>query len=137
MTLKPPGPTQVLFCVTFLFATVGISLFQGKINADPAGPQIAKLQGTDFLKNGYLPLNFNDYESAFVTLFCILVVNNWFVIVEGFVAVTDQQTGRLFFLAFYLVGVLVLLNVVVAFILDTFIGELEKTRTTRTSSQRT
>ena len=59
------------------------------------------------------------------------VVNNWFVLVEGFVAVSDEWTGRAFFLAFYLVGVLVLLNVVVAFILDAFISELDKTRSLR------
>ena len=127
---------QVLFCVTFFFATLGAALFQGLINADPGAPQLAKLEGTDFYAQGYLPLNFNDYESGFVTLFCVLVVNNWFVLVEGFVAVSDEWTGRAFFLAFYLVGVLVLLNVVVAFILDAFISELDKTRSLRRAASR-
>ena len=125
---------KVLFCLCFLFATVGAALFQGRINCDPHGPEFAKLRPTDFYANGYLPLNFNDYESAFVTLFCILVVNNWFVFVDGFAAVTTVATSRLFFISFYLVGVLVLLNVVVAFILDAFLSELEKTRTTRSRS---
>ncbi|KAH8050130.1 hypothetical protein JL721_11496 [Aureococcus anophagefferens] len=127
---------QVLFCVTFFFATVGAALFQGLINADPGAPQLAQLEGTDFYAQGYLPLNFNDYESGFVALFCVLVVNNWFVLVEGFVAVSDEWTGRAFFLAFYLVGVLVLLNVVVAFILDAFISELDKTRSLRRAASR-
>ena len=122
---------KVLFCVTFFFASVGSGLFAGAINADPAGKQLKALEATDFYKQGYLPLNFNDYESGFVTLFCILVVNNWFVVVEGFVAVSDDFTGRLFFLAFYLIGVLVLLNVVISFILDSFITELDKTRELR------
>ncbi|KAH8058623.1 hypothetical protein JL722_5844 [Aureococcus anophagefferens] len=110
---------QVLFCVTFFFATVGAALFQGLINADPGAPQLAQLEGTDFYAQGYLPLNFNDYESGF-----------------GFVAVSDEWTGRAFFLAFYLVGVLVLLNVVVAFILDAFISELDKTRSLRRAASR-
>ena len=92
---------------------------------------MAKLEKTDYYDAGYLPLNFNDYESAFVTLFCILVVNNWFVVVDGFAAVTTDATARLFFLSFYVVGVLVALNIVVAFVLDNFIVEVEKTRVAR------
>lgn len=125
---------KVLFCLCFLFATVGSALFAGKINADPRGAEIAALRTTDFYKNGYLPINFNDYPSSFVCLFCILVVNNWFVFVDGFAAVTSDSTSRIFFITFYLSGVLVLLNVVVAFILDAFLSELEKTRVTRSRS---
>lgn len=98
---------------------------------DPAGSDLQKLQGTDYLANGYATLNFNDAECSFVTLFCVLVVNNWFVIVDGFAAVSNRDLARVYFLAFYVVGVLLFLNIVVAFILDAFLSEYNKARSSR------
>ena len=76
-------------------------------------------------------MNFNDVESAFVTLFCILVVNNWFVVVDGFAAVASRDVARVYFLSFYVIGVLLFLNIVVAFILDAFLSEYNKARSSR------
>ena len=90
-----------------------------------------KLQGTDYLSSGYATLNFNDVESAFVTLFCVLVVNNWFVVVDGFAAVASRDVARVYFLSFYVIGVLLFLNIVVAFILDAFLSEYNKARSSR------
>ena len=119
---------KVLFCVMYAFAILGVQLFGGLVNTDANAPQLEKLKATEtFFDSGYAPLNFNDFEGSFVVLFCVLVVNNWFVIVEGFVAVTSKW-ARLYFIFFYLIGVLVCLNVVIAFILDTFVIEFEKTR---------
>mmetsp|Transcript_24918 Transcript_24918/g.80641 ORF Transcript_24918/g.80641 Transcript_24918/m.80641 type:complete len:738 (-) Transcript_24918:300-2513(-) len=115
---------KFLFCATFFAAVVGMALFGGAINT---GPNLDKLKGTGFYEAGYAPLNFNDLWSAFVTLFAILVVNNWQVVVEGFVAVAGVQ-ARLFFIAFYSAGVLIGVNLAVAFIIDTFSAEFEKTK---------
>jgi len=46
---------------------------------------------------GYWDLNFNDYASGFVTLFCALHVSDWDVITSGFSAVTSDANGRVFF----------------------------------------
>ena len=70
-------------------------------------------------------------EAALWTLFCILVVNNWFVVVEGFAAVADRDVARVYFLSFYVIGVLLFLNIVVAFILDAFLSEYNKARSSR------
>ena len=63
-------------------------------------------------------------------------MNNWFEIVDGFAAVTHRDLARLFFVAFYGVGVLLFLNIVVAFILDAFLGEYTKARAERTLKRR-
>ena len=47
------------------------------------------------------------------------VLNNWTVITEGFVAVTSS-VARIFFAAFYVAGVLICLNLLVAFAIDAF-----------------
>jgi len=41
---------------------------------------------------------------SFVTLFELMVVNNWFVIMDGFVAVTNDW-ARLYFMLFYICAV--------------------------------
>ena len=53
-----------------------------------------------------------------VVCFELLVVNNWFVTCDGFVAVTGTVWTRVYFYAFYIVGVSIILNVAVAFIMD-------------------
>ena len=45
--------------------------------------------------------NFDNILRSMVTLFELTVINNWFVIMEGFVFVTNDWT-RLFFMSFYL-----------------------------------
>merc|ERR1711939_826116 len=36
----------------------------------------------------YFPMNFNDLPSAMVTLYALMVVNNWFIMMDGYVAAT-------------------------------------------------
>lgn len=46
------------------------------------------LPNTDFDGSDYYPLTFNDFASSMVTLFTLLMVANWSVILEGYVAAT-------------------------------------------------
>lgn len=57
--------------------------------------------------------------SGFVTLFELLVVNNWNVITSGYEAVLGP-TARFYFALFFTVGVVLGLNICVAFVLDTY-----------------
>jgi len=71
--------------------------------------------------------NFNDFGSACVTLFELLVVNNWQVLMGGFVAVRGTQ-ARVFFITFYTIAVVMVLNLIVAFVLDAFFRKEEQQR---------
>jgi two pore calcium channel protein len=113
---------RLLFCVFFLYSVLGMHIFGGLITTNPADPNYAKLNATDYGQSGYYPNNFNDMWSGFVTLFELLVVNNWFEVVDGFVAVTAIE-ARWYFISFYVLGVLVCFNIVVASVLDTFSDE--------------
>eukprot|EP00117_Sycon_ciliatum_P038382 scpid34018/ scgid28531/ Two pore calcium channel protein 1; Voltage-dependent calcium channel protein TPC1 len=66
--------------------------------------------------------NFDNIVSSYVVLFELMVVNNWHVTMQGAVSSTPSQTvaTRAFFIIFYLVAVVIVTNVVVAFILDAF-----------------
>lgn len=75
-----------------------------------------------FGKSHYWNLNFNTFGASHVVLFYLMIVNNWPVVMEGYVAVAGFS-ARLFFYAWYMVIVLVVLNIVLAFLLDAFAAQ--------------
>lgn len=97
--------------------------YQTPMDTHPAHNTIvlkaAKLEASPFGQANYYPNNFNDMASGLVTLFELLVVNNWFVISSGYEAVLGSNV-RWYFVFFYSVGVILGLNVCVAFVLDTY-----------------
>ncbi|GMH87273.1 hypothetical protein TL16_g10804 [Triparma laevis f. inornata] len=115
---------RVLLCTFYLFSCLGVEIFGGLITTDTSSPYYAALKDTDYFVNNYFPNNFNDFLSSFVTLFELMVVNNWIVICDGFTAVTSEY-ARFYFVAFHVVGVCVVNNLVVSVILDCFMAEFE------------
>ncbi|EQC40820.1 hypothetical protein SDRG_01888 [Saprolegnia diclina VS20] len=118
LRLLPVGKSLllVLFCNMNLFAALGHVLFGGKITPNR---MTSEFPASSYTTSGYAANNFNDIPSGMVTLFELLVVNNWFVIAEGHVLVTSIY-ARFFFIAFWLLGVILTLNLFVASILDAF-----------------
>ena len=57
-----------------------------------------------------LSVNFNNLANAFVTLFTLMVVNQWHIIANGFVLVTNKW-ARLYFISFHMVVVILVLNI--------------------------
>ena len=72
--------------------------------------------------------------SGFVVIFELLVVNNWYVIAGGFEAVNSVVVVRIFFAVVYVLGVLVCVNIVVAFCLDAFYKTQTQMKEMRASS---
>lgn len=71
--------------------------------------------------------NFDSLTNSYITLFELMVVNNWFVIMDGVAAATNDWS-RVYFFTFYIVIVVVVINVVVAFILETFLSRMHVER---------
>jgi len=70
-------------------------------------------------------MNFNDFLSAFITLFALMIVNNWLDIVEVFVDVmgsngVQNHWVKWYFIGFYYFSVVVGINIVVAFAIDMY-----------------
>ena len=67
-------------------------------------------------------MNFNDFPSAFVVLFQQMVVNNWFVVVNMYAELYPKYTVlvRLFFVVFWIVVVLLLMNIMIAIVLEIY-----------------
>jgi len=115
---------RMLFFVALLFSIVGVACFGGKVSG-----KSASVAGTPFdPANGaysYMPMNFNDVPSGLVVLFALLVLNNWFVFCDQFVAASGTEWTRVFFVCWWIIGVCCLLNVLVAFVLEVFVSEFQ------------
>ena len=100
----------LLLVTYYLFSIIGMAAFGGKIYQGAPG-----LNETAFGQQHYEALNFNDFPSSMVTLFVLQVVNNWNVVMSGYLAVTNRW-AILFFVLFWLLVVVITLNLVVAFV---------------------
>jgi two pore calcium channel protein len=114
----------VLFITMYIFALLGMHLYGGMITRDPNNPLSFLLLNTDFSRNEYWVNNFNDMIGGMNVLFNLLVVNNWFVCEEGYEAVTQSKWVRLFFLCFHVFGVILVNNLVIAFIINKFLLQM-------------
>jgi two pore calcium channel protein, plant len=113
----------LLFIIMYFFAALGLELFGGWITRDPNNAKAHLLVGTDFADAAYWSNNFNDMSGGMNVLFNLLVINNWQVCSDGFEAVAGTLYTRFFFLSFHILGVIMVNNLVLAFIINSFIKE--------------
>nr|XP_023906857.1 two pore calcium channel protein 1-like [Quercus suber] len=109
-----------IFCVLCIYCSLGVQIFGGIVNAGNAS-----LDGTDLSDDDYLLFNFNDYPNGMVTLFNLLVMNNWHEWMQSYKELTGTAWSLTYFVSFYLITVLLLLNLIVAFVLEAFFAEME------------
>jgi hypothetical protein len=118
------GPFYSIVCVQFTlfyaFGLLGMFIFGGKVRSN--SPEITR---DDSIPDNYALNNFNDLASSFVTLFTLMVVNNWMVTATMYVDITGTNYTRFFFVAFYYFCVLIGLNIVIAFAIDMY-GSVER-----------
>jgi len=110
-----------MFCLLYLFAILGVQLFGGMVKDRGNNP---KLHGTGYESSGYESFNFNDFGSGMVVLFNILILNDWYSFMDCYVALTGTRLTRIYFFLFWIVAVVYMLNLVVAFILEAFIAQM-------------
>ncbi|THD24153.1 Two pore calcium channel protein 1 [Fasciola hepatica] len=83
-----------------------------------------RLRGKEFASWHYCLFNFNSFTEAFILLFVLTVGNNWQVFAEGIELATNRWS-RVFFLTVHWTCVLLVLNVVLAFIIEAFLIEYD------------
>ncbi|KAM1413183.1 hypothetical protein ACFXTO_025812 [Malus domestica] len=109
-----------IFCVLCIYCILGVQIFGGMVNDGNTS-----LEGSELYENDYLLFNFNDYPNGMVTLFNLLVMGNWQVWMESYQELTGTWWSIIYFVSFYLITVLLLLNLVVAFVLEAFFAEMD------------
>lgn len=101
--------------VYYIFSVLGMEIFGGKINKDLT-PALANAG----ISSTYIFNSFNDFGSGLVTLFELMIVNNWQFIVGMYETAMGTTYVRWYFVFFYFFSVSVVLNIVVAFALDMY-----------------
>ena len=73
------------------------------------------------LAGDYIWLNFNDFPSGLITLFSMMLFNNWQFIWDQFDFMIES-TGRTngFFLTFMVLAAYIIINILVAFVIDVY-----------------
>ncbi|KAL7637372.1 UNVERIFIED_CONTAM: hypothetical protein RMT77_012100 [Armadillidium vulgare] len=112
----------VIFIIYYFFAIVGMECFSmydmKNCCKNTTVEQFYKADNTTIYNNYYYLNNFDTLLISGVTLFELTVVNNWFIIMEGYASVSGEWS-RLYFMIFYLV-MMVVLAIVVAFVIEAF-----------------
>jgi hypothetical protein len=104
----------VMFVLYYAFAMVGMDLWGGAIT-----PDAEALRGSAFAADNYFANNFNSLPESLVLLFVLTVQNDWLVLASGFVLVSTPF-AYIYFIVFNVVSTIMILNIIVAFILEVF-----------------
>eukprot|EP00041_Stephanoeca_diplocostata_P023758 m.590198 g.590198 ORF g.590198 m.590198 type:complete len:927 (-) comp22376_c0_seq10:1032-3812(-) len=112
-----------LFCVYYAFAITGMTFLGNTASncpsdaSSPCGTPYADIPGMSY--GHYQEMNFNDVWSSYVTLFTLMVVNDWNNTMGGH-AVMATTWSRAFFMLFYVFTVLIVVNVILSYVLEMF-----------------
>ena len=118
-----------MLLVYYVWAMAGMELFAGTITYNRrASPDPhegffydldERLEHTAYYESSYWHNNFNTLGRSMVTLFELMVVNNWAIIMMGYAYATSLWAMAYFYSWFFCM-VIVVLNIVTAFLLDDF-----------------
>ena len=125
MKMTVPLMTQLacMYIVYFIFAQIGMYGLGGIIKE----PNFHSEGGIG--NNLYYMVNFNDLGNSITTLYAFMIINNWPAITDMMCNSSDRTWPRVYFMAFYILIQWILLNIVIAMMLDVFTNvekELDK-----------
>jgi len=104
---------MLLIVVFYIYAMIGGQWFGGLIyEGNPV------LKGSDFADSKYWSINFNDFPSSMVTLFVLMVINNWFVITDALIKVSGTRWAAAFAVSFFVFVNMIVLNILMALLLE-------------------
>ena len=63
-------------------------------------------------------MNFNDFGMSIVTLFHIMVVNNWWITTNMLTDITEERWPKYFTATFWILIVLIVANLILANVLE-------------------
>ncbi|KAK2511822.1 hypothetical protein Q9233_016700 [Columba guinea] len=121
----------ILVVVFYAFAITGIMLFQGAVVPLGNTSAVNTTYDNSTLKCGtyeqleYWPNNFDDFAAAVVTLWDVMVVNNWQVFLEAFSRYSSPW-AKIYFVAWWLISSVIWVNLFVALLLENFIHKWDR-----------
>lgn len=123
--LRPFG--GIIVASYYVFAILGMMLFEGVTSPSAVGAEKTRILSQkcgSFDQLQYYANNFDDFGAALVVLWDLMVVNNWHVFLKEYAAVVSSWS-QLYFVAWYLISVILIINLFIALILEAFISQWE------------
>nr|XP_020638448.1 two pore calcium channel protein 2 [Pogona vitticeps] len=121
----------ILVVVFYTFAIIGMELFRGTIApmgdigvANMTKSNVTFLCGT-YEQLEYWPNNFDDFAAALVTLWDVMVVNNWQVFLEAYSRYSSSWS-KLYFVTWWLISSVIWVNLFIALLLENFIHKWDR-----------
>jgi len=117
LTMIAKDILALIFLTIYIFAVTGQQLFGGLLyKENPV------LHGSDYVKNGFTLLNFNDLFGSIETLFTITVCNYMPEYTDAMSLVSKiPHSGMLFQGAYFFIGVSIVFNIFAAYTIDMFL----------------
>ena len=113
------GPVILVVTTLHIFVYLGMALWGGAVEVGQHFGEITYLYDLN---------NFNSYAEGLVTMFQVLVVNDWHAIAEVFLFAERCASPFIVYPVFILgnmIGVSIMLNVMTAFFVETFVTKLD------------
>ena len=112
----------IIVVIYYLFAFLGMELFH-----DVDGPSDpSKGCKLDYDNQFYFGNNFHDFASSLVTLWDVMVVNNWFLFLDKFACDSFFGTwAKLYFIVWWLVSAIICVNLFISLVLEIFLIKWE------------
>ena len=82
-----------LYLMMYIYAIFGEALFGGMVTISSVSAQDPDIPALYYL------MNFNDFPSSFVTLFHILVINNWYITADMISNEIKESSGNIIYVA--------------------------------------
>lgn len=126
------GFMGIIVAVYYFFAILGMQLFAKNYTLEQISPSqctdhlLDAKKCTQYQQLNYYANNFHDFSAALVVLWDVMVVNNWYIFLNGYLWMTGTAWAQLYFIAWWLVSVIVCVNLFVALVLEAFISRWER-----------
>ena len=122
------GFLGIIVVVYYLFALLGMELF---MDVDRASTSLLDVPTNEtqcgtYENLKYFANNFHDFAASLVVLWDVMVVNNWYVYLDKFARDSRfRDWSKLYFIAWWLVSVVICANLFVSLVLETFLIKWE------------
>ncbi|KAM3177895.1 hypothetical protein ACTXT7_003625 [Hymenolepis weldensis] len=109
----------ILTCLYYVYGLIGLTAFHGAITPSSDNSNATHLCGS-YQELSYWSINFDDFAASLFTLWSLMVLNNWHVIVRAF---TEKRGGAvlLYMLSWWLFAVVVMATLITAMIIESFL----------------
>ncbi|XP_023095945.1 two pore calcium channel protein 2 isoform X2 [Felis catus] len=118
----------ILVVVYYIFAILGISLFRGVVVVPGNGslaPDNSSAPCGSFEQLEYWANNFDDFAAALITLWNVMVVNNWQVFLDAYRRFSGPWS-KMYFVLWWLVSSVIWVNLFLALILENFLHKWDR-----------